>query len=56
MPAQNTILVHPGLVHLSSKNRKQYGMSTLVKQTVTLRETAKINDRIFQRSECFHVY
>lgn len=31
-------------------------MSTLVKQTVTLRETAKINDRIFQRSEYFLEY
>lgn len=38
---------------LSSKNRKQYGMSTTVKQTITLRVTAKINDRIFQRSEYF---
>lgn len=31
-------------------------MSTLVKQTVTLRETAKINDRIFQRGEYFLTY
>ncbi|TMS12086.1 Apolipoprotein B-100 [Larimichthys crocea] len=34
---------------LSYKN--EYGISTVVKQTVTLRETAKINDRIFDHSE-----
>uniref|UniRef100_A0A673C6Z0 Vitellogenin domain-containing protein n=1 Tax=Sphaeramia orbicularis TaxID=375764 RepID=A0A673C6Z0_9TELE len=33
---------------LSSQN--EYGISTMVKQTVTLRETAKINDRIFDRT------
>lgn len=38
---------------ISSANRNEYGISTLVKQTVTLRETSKINDRIFDRSECF---
>uniref|UniRef100_A0A8C3ALV4 Vitellogenin domain-containing protein n=1 Tax=Cyclopterus lumpus TaxID=8103 RepID=A0A8C3ALV4_CYCLU len=31
----------------------EYGMSTLVKQTLNLRETSKINDRIFDISECF---
>lgn len=36
-----------------SANRSEYGISTVVKQTVTLRETAKINDRVFDRSECF---
>ncbi|KAM6992474.1 apolipoprotein B-100-like [Tautogolabrus adspersus] len=34
---------------LSSQN--EYGISTMVKQTVTLRETSKINDRIFDRNE-----
>uniref|UniRef100_A0A3Q3W5I2 Vitellogenin domain-containing protein n=1 Tax=Mola mola TaxID=94237 RepID=A0A3Q3W5I2_MOLML len=34
---------------LSSQN--EYGISTMVRQTVTLQETAKINDRIFDRSE-----
>uniref|UniRef100_A0A3Q3G180 Vitellogenin domain-containing protein n=1 Tax=Labrus bergylta TaxID=56723 RepID=A0A3Q3G180_9LABR len=34
---------------LSSQN--EYGISTLVKQTVTLRETSKINDRIFDHED-----
>lgn len=38
---------------LSSEKRNQYGISAMVKQTVTLRATAKINDRIFDHSECF---
>uniref|UniRef100_A0A8D3B7A4 Vitellogenin domain-containing protein n=1 Tax=Scophthalmus maximus TaxID=52904 RepID=A0A8D3B7A4_SCOMX len=36
---------------LPLSHQNEYGISTLVKQTVTLRETAKINDRIFERSE-----
>ncbi|XP_068199369.1 apolipoprotein B-100-like [Antennarius striatus] len=34
---------------LSQKN--EYGIATMVKQTVTLRDTAKINDRVFDRNE-----
>ncbi|KAL7389148.1 hypothetical protein ABVT39_027149 [Epinephelus coioides] len=35
---------------LPLSHQNEYGISTLVKQTVTLRETAKINDRIFDFS------
>lgn len=33
--------------------RSEYGISAVVKQTLTLRETVKINDRIFDRSQYF---
>ena len=32
-------------------NRNEYGMSTTVMQTLSLRESNKINDRIFNYSE-----
>ncbi|XP_032399124.1 apolipoprotein B-100 [Etheostoma spectabile] len=38
-------------IFLPLSHQNEYGISTLVKQTVTLRETAKINDRIFDRNE-----
>ncbi|KAM9840237.1 apolipoprotein B-100-like [Aulostomus maculatus] len=36
-------------IFLPLSHQNEYGISTLVKQTVTLRETAKINDRVFDR-------
>ncbi|XP_037101237.1 apolipoprotein B-100-like isoform X1 [Syngnathus acus] len=36
---------------LPLSHQNEYGISTLVKQTVTLRETTKINDRVFDRNE-----
>ncbi|KAG7239697.1 hypothetical protein INR49_028633 [Caranx melampygus] len=36
---------------LPLSHQNEYGVSTLVKQTMTLRETAKINDRIFEHNE-----
>ncbi|GAA6228828.1 apolipoprotein B-100-like [Lates japonicus] len=36
---------------LPLSHQNEYGISAMVKQTVTLRETAKINDRIFERNE-----
>ncbi|XP_072772227.1 apolipoprotein B-100-like [Nerophis lumbriciformis] len=36
---------------LPLSHQNEYGLSTIVKQTVALRETAKINDRIFDRKE-----
>lgn len=53
---ESVSLVHGGIDLLSSKNRKGYGMNTMVKQTVILRETAKINDRTFQRSKNFFIF
>ncbi|XP_037606933.1 apolipoprotein B-100-like [Sebastes umbrosus] len=38
-------------IFLPFSHQGEYGISTLVKQTVTLRETAKINDRVFDRNE-----
>uniref|UniRef100_A0A671W5P2 Vitellogenin domain-containing protein n=1 Tax=Sparus aurata TaxID=8175 RepID=A0A671W5P2_SPAAU len=38
-------------IFLPLSHKNEYGISTIVKQTVTLTETAKINDRIFNRSE-----
>ncbi|XP_054618361.1 apolipoprotein B-100-like [Dunckerocampus dactyliophorus] len=38
-------------IFLPFSHKNEYGISTLVKQTVTLRETAKINDRIFDHNE-----
>eukprot|EP00064_Thunnus_orientalis_P009740 superscaffoldBa00001255_g9766 len=38
-------------IFLPLSHQNEYGISTLVKQTVTLREFAKINDRIFDRNE-----
>uniref|UniRef100_UPI0037E98079 apolipoprotein B-100-like n=1 Tax=Semicossyphus pulcher TaxID=241346 RepID=UPI0037E98079 len=38
-------------IFLPLSHKNEYGISTLVKQTVTLRETTKINDRIFDRNE-----
>ncbi|XP_070843273.1 apolipoprotein B-100-like [Chaetodon trifascialis] len=38
-------------IFLPLSHQNEYGISTMVKQTVTLRETAKINDRIFDRNE-----
>lgn len=33
------------------KTRNEYGISAVVRQTVTLRETSKINDRVFNHSK-----
>uniref|UniRef100_A0A3Q2WUG3 Vitellogenin domain-containing protein n=1 Tax=Haplochromis burtoni TaxID=8153 RepID=A0A3Q2WUG3_HAPBU len=38
-------------IFLPLSHENQYGISAMVKQTVTLRATAKINDRIFDHSE-----
>lgn len=38
-------------IFLPLSHENEYGISAVVKQTVTLRETAKINDRIFDRNE-----
>ncbi|XP_061561136.1 apolipoprotein B-100-like [Phycodurus eques] len=38
-------------IFLPLSHKNEYGISTLVKQTVTLRETAKINDRVFDHNE-----
>ncbi|XP_019727149.1 apolipoprotein B-100-like [Hippocampus comes] len=38
-------------IFLPLSHKNEYGISTLVKQTVTLRETTKINDRIFDHNE-----
>ncbi|KAM9338993.1 apolipoprotein B-100-like [Symphorus nematophorus] len=38
-------------IFLPLSHQNEYGISSMVKQTVTLRESAKINDRIFERSE-----
>ncbi|XP_070781811.1 apolipoprotein B-100-like [Enoplosus armatus] len=38
-------------IFLPLSHQNEYGISAVVKQTVTLRETAKINDRIFDRNE-----
>uniref|UniRef100_A0A665W8J0 Vitellogenin domain-containing protein n=1 Tax=Echeneis naucrates TaxID=173247 RepID=A0A665W8J0_ECHNA len=38
---------------LPFSHQNEYGISAMVKQTLALRETAKINDRIFDLSECF---
>ncbi|KAK5884319.1 hypothetical protein CesoFtcFv8_018155 [Champsocephalus esox] len=38
-------------IFLPLSYQNEYGISTVVKQTVTLRETSKINDRIFERDE-----
>ncbi|XP_035534608.1 apolipoprotein B-100-like [Morone saxatilis] len=38
-------------IFLPLSHQNEYGISTMVKQTVTLRETAKINDRVFDRNE-----
>lgn len=38
-----------------SLKRNEYGISAVVRQTVTLRETEQINDRIFDISEFFTV-
>ncbi|XP_034555340.1 apolipoprotein B-100-like [Notolabrus celidotus] len=38
-------------IFLPLSHKNEYGISTLVKQTVTLRETSKINDRVFDRNE-----
>ncbi|KAM4600709.1 apolipoprotein B-100-like [Polymixia lowei] len=36
---------------LPFSHQNEYGVSTLVKQTLTLRETSKINDRVFDNNE-----
>ncbi|KAG7508735.1 apolipoprotein B-100-like [Solea senegalensis] len=36
---------------LPLSHQGEYGISTMVKQTVTLQEVAKINDRVFERNE-----
>ncbi|XP_040920076.1 apolipoprotein B-100-like [Toxotes jaculatrix] len=36
---------------LPLSHQNEYGISAMVKQTLSLRETAKINDRIFERNE-----
>ncbi|XP_039980964.1 apolipoprotein B-100-like [Xiphias gladius] len=36
---------------LPLSHQNEYGISAMVKQTLTLRENAKINDRIFERNE-----
>ncbi|KAM7395254.1 hypothetical protein PAMA_006830 [Pampus argenteus] len=38
-------------IFLPFSHENEYGISTLVKQTLTLRETTKINDRIFGHNE-----
>ncbi|XP_029281256.1 apolipoprotein B-100-like [Cottoperca gobio] len=38
-------------IFLPLSHQNEYGISTLVKQTVTLRETTKINDRVFDHIE-----
>jgi len=38
-------------IFLPLSHQNEYGITTMVKQTVTLRETAKINDRIFDLNE-----
>ncbi|KAM6915749.1 apolipoprotein B-100-like [Xenentodon cancila] len=38
-------------IYLPFSYKNEYGISTVVKQTVTLREAAKINDRIFDLNE-----
>uniref|UniRef100_A0A3Q3KG36 Vitellogenin domain-containing protein n=1 Tax=Monopterus albus TaxID=43700 RepID=A0A3Q3KG36_MONAL len=38
-------------IFLPFSNQNEYGISAMVKQTVTLRETARINDRIFDHDE-----
>ncbi|XP_028253196.1 apolipoprotein B-100-like [Parambassis ranga] len=38
-------------IFLPLSHESEYGISAVVKQTLTLRETAKINDRIFDRNE-----
>ncbi|XP_038560849.1 apolipoprotein B-100-like [Micropterus salmoides] len=38
-------------IFLPLSHQNEYGISAIVKQTVTLTETAKINDRIFDRNE-----
>ncbi|XP_053193160.1 apolipoprotein B-100-like [Scomber japonicus] len=38
-------------IYMPFSHGGEYGISTVVKQTVTLRETAKINDRVFDRNE-----
>ncbi|XP_069573252.1 apolipoprotein B-100-like [Brachyistius frenatus] len=41
-------------IFLPLSRENTYGITAVVKQTVTLMETAKINDRIFDHSEFFH--
>ncbi|XP_032441081.1 apolipoprotein B-100-like [Xiphophorus hellerii] len=40
-------------IFLPFSYKKEYGISAVVSQTVTLRETSKINDRIFDHNEAF---
>ncbi|CAJ1077019.1 apolipoprotein B-100-like [Xyrichtys novacula] len=38
-------------IFLPLSHKNEFGVSSLVKQTLTLRETSKINDRVFDRNE-----